>query len=186
MALRLVAAVVEGLGSSDRNLAALHTDALKAADKCLKDKSASTANKSAAGAVIKAVAEAGGSGLWSNAGSAFDDIVRTCVLAVVDPSLTVREVFAAALGEIAAASNASSAKDAVRRCPSAGVLITCMQWQLTFSLTMSAAAEQTVLLLLLLYPLAMILLCASSCISTKMHHIVYFLGPDQDASHCAC
>ena len=119
MALRLVAAVVEGLGSSDRNLAALHTDALKAADKCLKDKSVSTANKSAAGAVIKAVAEAGGSGLWSNAGSAFDDIVRTCVLALVDPSLTVREVFAAALGEIAAASNASSAKDAVRCCPSA-------------------------------------------------------------------
>ncbi|KAL0055345.1 hypothetical protein WJX82_010851 [Trebouxia sp. C0006] len=113
MALRLVAAVVEGLGSSDRNLAALHTDALKAADKCLKDKSVSTANKSAAGAVIKAVAEAGGSGLWSNAGSAFDDIVRTCVLALVDPSLTVREVFAAALGEIAAASNASSAKDAI-------------------------------------------------------------------------
>ncbi len=121
MALRLVAAVVEGLGSSDRNLAALHTDALKAADKCLKDKSVSTANKSAAGAVIKAVAEAGGSGLWSSAGSAFDDIVRTCILALVDPSITVREVFAAALGEIAAASNASSAKEAVRRCPCADV-----------------------------------------------------------------
>ncbi len=129
MALRLVAAVVEGLGSSDRNLAALHTDALKAADKCLKDKSVSTANKSAAGAVIKAVAEAGGSGLWSSAGSAFDDIVRTCVLALVDPSLTVREVFAAALGEIAAASNASSAKDAVRCSLSTDVLITCMQWR---------------------------------------------------------
>lgn len=113
MALRLVAAVVGGLGSSDRNLAALHTDALKAADKCLKDKSASTANKSAAGAIIKAVAEAGGSGLWANAGSAFDDIIRTCVAALVDPSLTVREVFAAALGEIAAASNAPSAKEAV-------------------------------------------------------------------------
>lgn len=127
MALRLVAAVVEGLGSSDRNLAALHTDALKAADKCVKDKSVSTANKSAAGAVIKAVAEAGGSGLWSSAGSAFDDIVRTCVLALADPSLTVREVFAAALGEIAAASNASSAKEAVRCYLSAVVLMTCMQ-----------------------------------------------------------
>lgn len=113
MALRLVAAVVAGVGSSDRNLAALHTDALKAADKCLKDKSVSTANKSAAGAVIKAVAEAGGSGLWANAGSAFDDIVRTCVTALVDSSLTVREVFATALGEIAAASNAPSAKEAV-------------------------------------------------------------------------
>ena len=186
MALRLVAAVVEGLGSSDRNLAALHTDALKAADKCLKDKSVSTANKSAAGAVIKAVAEAGGSGLWSSAGSAFDDIVRTCVLALVDPSLTVREVFAAALGEIAAASNASSAKDAVRPCPSADVLITCMQCHPTSSLSLSASAEQTWLLSLLLYPLAVTLLCASSCISSKRHHVVYFSRPDQDTSHCAC
>jgi len=154
--------------------ATLHTDALKAADKCLKDTSVSTANKSAAGAVIKAVAEAGGSSLWSSAGSAFDDIVRTCVLALVDPSLTVREVFAAALGEIAAASNASSAKDAVRRCPSAGVLIACMQWQITLSLGLSAAAEQTLLLLLLLYPLAVILICASPCVFTKMYHICQF------------
>ena len=159
MALRLVAAVVEGLGSSDRNLAALHTDALKAADKCLKDKSVSTANKSAAGAVIKAVAEAGGSSLWSNAGSAFDDIVRTCVLALVDPSLTVREVFAAALGEIAAASNASSAKDAVRRCPSTDVLITCRQWQLTLSPSLSASAEQTLPLLVLVPPCRHLPLC---------------------------
>ena len=115
MALKVVASVVGGLGSSDRNLAALHTDALKAADKCLKDKSASTANKCAAGAVIKAVAEAGGSGLWANAGAAFDDVVRTCVSALTDSSLTVREVFASALGEIAAASNAPSAKEAVCR-----------------------------------------------------------------------
>ena len=113
MALRLVAAVVGGLGSSDRNLTALHTDALKAADKCLRDKAVSAANKCAAGAVIKAVAEAGGSGLWANAGSGFDDIVGTCVTALTDPSLSVREMFAAALGEIAAASNAPAAKDAV-------------------------------------------------------------------------
>ena len=115
MALKLVAAVVGGLGSSDRNLAALHTDALKAADKCVRDKSTPTANKSAAGTVIKSVAEAGGSGLWANAGSAFDDIVRTCVSALEDSSLTVREIFAAALGGIAAASNAPSAKEAVSR-----------------------------------------------------------------------
>ena len=113
MALRLVAAVVGGLGSSDSTLTALHTDALKAADRCLKDKAISGANKCAAGAVIKAVAEAGGSGLWANAGSGFDDIVSTCVFALTDASLSVREMFAAALGGIAAASNAPSAKEAV-------------------------------------------------------------------------
>lgn len=114
MALRLVAAVVEGLGGSDRGVAAVHADALKAVDKCLKDKSASTAIKTAAAAVIKAVAEAGGAGLWANAGSAFDDTARVCVLSLADPSLTVREAFAAALGEVAAASNAPSVKEAVR------------------------------------------------------------------------
>ena len=114
MALRLVAAVVEGLGSSDRGVAAVHADALKAVDKCLKDKVASTAIKTAAAAVIKAVAEAGGAGLWANAGSAFDDTARVCVLGIADPSLTVREAFAAALGEVAAASNAPSVKEAVR------------------------------------------------------------------------
>lgn len=113
MALRLVTAVVGGLGSSDRNIATVHTDALKAAEKCLKDKSASTALKVAAAAVIKAVAETGGAGLWANAGSAFEDTVRTCVLGLLDPSLTAREAFAAALGEIAASSSAQSAKDAV-------------------------------------------------------------------------
>ena len=118
VALRLVAAVIGGLGSSDRNVAAVHADALKAADRCLKDKSAPTAIKTAAAAVIKAVAEAGAAGLWANTGAAFDDTVRTCVLGLVDPSLTVREAFAAALGEIAAASNAQSAKDAVRSIPS--------------------------------------------------------------------
>lgn len=114
MALRLVAAVVGGLGGSDRGVAAVHADALKAVDKCLRDKSASTAIKTAAAAVIKAVAEAGGAGLWANAGSAFDDTARLCVSGLVDPSLTVREAFAAALGEVAAASKALSAKEAVR------------------------------------------------------------------------
>lgn len=120
MALRLVAAVVGGLGGSDRGVAAIHTDALKAVDKCLKDRSASIPIKIAAAAVIKAVAEAGGAGLWANAGSAFDDTARVCVLGLADPSLTVREAFAAALGEVAAlgetagASNVPSAKEAVR------------------------------------------------------------------------
>lgn len=106
MALRLAAAVVGGLGGAD---------ALKAVDKCLKDKSSSTPIKIAAAAVIKAVAEAGGAGLWANAGSVFDDTAHTCVLGLADPSLTVREAFAAALGEVAAASNAPSVKEAV--CP---------------------------------------------------------------------
>ena len=125
MALRLVAAVVGGLGSSDRNATTVHTDALKAADKCLKDKSASTAIKTAAAAVIKAIAEAGGAGLWANAASAFDDAVRVCVLGLVDPSLTVREAFAAALGEIAAAGNAQSAKDAVGTLPCYAMRLHC-------------------------------------------------------------
>ena len=86
MALRLVAAVVGGLGASDRGVAAVHADALKVVDKCLRDKSASTAVKTAAAAVIKAVAEAGGAGLWANAGSAFDDTARLCVSGLVDPS----------------------------------------------------------------------------------------------------
>lgn len=114
MALRLVAAVVGGLGGSDRGVAAVHADALKAVDKCLKDKSASAAIKTAATSVIKAVAEAGGAGLWANAGSVFEDTARVCVAGLVDPSLTVREAFAAALGEVAAASKAPSAKEAVR------------------------------------------------------------------------
>lgn len=115
MALRLVAAVVGGLGGTDRGVAAVHADAFKAVDKCLKDKSASTPIKVAAAAVIKAVAEAGGAGLWANAGSAFDDTTHACVVGLADPSLTVREAFAAALGEVAAASNAPSVKDVV--CP---------------------------------------------------------------------
>lgn len=115
MALRLVAAVVGGLGGTDRGVAAVHADALKAVDKCIKDKSASTPIKIAAAAVIKAVAEAGGAGLWANVGSAFEETARACVVGLTDPSLTVREAFAAALGEVAAASNAPSVKEAV--CP---------------------------------------------------------------------
>ena len=128
MALRLVAAVVGGLSGSDRGIAAIHTDALKAVDKCLKDRSASHPIKIAAAAVIKAVAEAGGAGLWANAGAAFDDTARVCVMGLADPSLTVREAFAAALGEVAAlgetagASNVSSAKEAVRH-----LTLTCLQ-----------------------------------------------------------
>lgn len=114
MALRLVAAVVGGLGSSDRGVAAVHAEALKAVDKCLKDKSAPAAIKTAAASVIKAVAETGGAGLWANAGFNFEDTARVCIAGLVDPSLTVREAFAAALGEVAAASKAPSAKEAVR------------------------------------------------------------------------
>ena len=130
MALGLVAAVVRGLGGSDRGVAAIHTDALKAVDKRLKDRSASTPIKTAAAAVIKAVAEAGGAGLWANAGSVFDDTARVCVLGLADPSLTVREAFAAALGEVAAlgetadASNVPSAKEAVRH-----LTLTCLRAQ---------------------------------------------------------
>ncbi|KAL3149121.1 hypothetical protein ABBQ32_001960 [Trebouxia sp. C0010 RCD-2024] len=112
MALRLVAAVVGGLGSSDRGVAAVHAEALKAVDKCLKDKSAPAAIKTAAASVIKAVAETGGAGLWANAGFNFEDTARVCIAGLVDPSLTVREAFAAALGEVAAASKAPSAKEA--------------------------------------------------------------------------
>ncbi len=61
-----------------------------------------------------------------------------------------------------------------------------MQWHFTLSLSLSASAEQALLLSLLLYPLAVTLLCAPSYVSTKMHHIVYFAGPDQDALHCSC
>lgn len=113
MALKLVAAVVKALGNSDRNLTALHTEALKAADRCLKDRSAPISSRCSAGAIITAVAEAGGNGLWANAGSSVEDIVNTCLTAFLDPSPTLRDIFASALGEIAAASNAPSAKTMV-------------------------------------------------------------------------
>ena len=110
MALKLVAEVVRALGSSDRNLTALHTEALKAADRCLKDRSATISSKCSVGAIITAVAEAGGNGLWASGGSSVEDIVSTCLTAFLDASPTLRDTFASALGEVAAASNAPAAK----------------------------------------------------------------------------
>lgn len=113
MALKLVAAVVKALGSSDRNLVALHTEALKAVDRCLRDKTAPVSSRCAAGAIVTAIAEAGGSGFWANGGAAVEDTITTCLSAFHDPSPTLRDTFASALGEVAAASNASSAKEMV-------------------------------------------------------------------------
>lgn len=114
MALKLIAAVLKALGSSDRNLTVLHAEALKAADRCLRDKAAPVSSRCAAGAVITAAAEAGGSGLWANGGAAVDDTVNTCLSALLDPSPTLRDIFASALGEIAAASTAACAKEMVQ------------------------------------------------------------------------
>lgn len=114
MALKLIAAVLKALGSSDRNLTVLHAEALKAADRCLRDKAAPVSSRCAAAAAINAAAEAGGSGLWANGGAAVDDTVNTCLSALLDPSPTLRDMFALALGEIAAASNAACAKEMVQ------------------------------------------------------------------------
>ena len=113
MALKLIAAVVKALGSSDRNLTALHSEALKAADRCLRDKASPVSSRCAAGAIITAVAEAGGSGFWANGGASVDDVANTCLSAFLDLSPTLRDIFASALGEMAAASNAASAKEMV-------------------------------------------------------------------------
>ena len=113
MALKLIAAVIKALGTSDRNLTALHTEALKAADRCLKDKSSPVSSKCAAGAIITATAEAGGSGFWANGGVLVEDLTNTCLSAFLDMSPALRDIFASALGEMAAASNAPSAKDMV-------------------------------------------------------------------------
>ena len=114
IALKLIAAVVKALGSSDRNLTALHTEALKAADRCLRDKASPVSSRCAAGAIITAVAEAGGSGFWANGGVLLDDTANTCLSAFLDLSPTLRDIFASALGEMAAASNAPSAKEMVQ------------------------------------------------------------------------
>ncbi|KAK9820084.1 hypothetical protein WJX72_005985 [[Myrmecia] bisecta] len=111
--LNLMAAVVEGLGEFDRNVTALQTEALKAAERSAKDPGYAHI-RAAAAAVYRAVARAGGAALWAWGGSACEEAVRICIAALDDPSRAVAEAFAIALGEIAAAGKSNPALDAVR------------------------------------------------------------------------
>ena len=78
-----------------------------------RDGAAPDALRVAAAGVVRAVAQAGGAGLWANAGAGYEDAVRVCCAALGSSARAVREAFAAALGDMAAAAASSSAQEAV-------------------------------------------------------------------------
>ena len=110
-ALALVAAVVTGLGAMDRKAPTVQADALKAAALCFVDPSPLV--RQGVAAVIIAIADAGGAGLWANGGAEYEEVRGACTMALEDVDQSSGDRFAAALGQIAAASKAPAAADAV-------------------------------------------------------------------------
>ena len=78
-----------------------------------RDGAAPDALRVAAAGVVRAVAQAGGAGLWANAGAGYEDTVRVCCTALGSSARAVRDAFAAALGDMAAAAISISAQEAV-------------------------------------------------------------------------
>ena len=78
-----------------------------------RDGAAPDALRVAAAGVVRAVAQAGGAGLWANAGAGYEDAVRVCCTALGSSGRAVRDAFAAALGDMAAAAGSISAQEAV-------------------------------------------------------------------------
>ncbi len=78
-----------------------------------RDGAAPDALRVAAAGVVRAVAQAGGAGLWANAGAGYEDAVRVCCTALGSSARAVRDAFAAALGDMAAAAVSTSAQEAV-------------------------------------------------------------------------
>ena len=113
-ALALVAAVITGLGPMDHKASSIQADALKAAAICFVDPSPLV--RQGVAAVITAIAEAGGAGLWTNAGAEYEEVRGACIMALEDVDQSSGDRFAAALGQIAAASKESAASDAVSCC----------------------------------------------------------------------
>ena len=71
----------------------------------------------AAAGIVRAVAYTGGRGLWADVGYRYDEALRVCLAALDDPSPAVRDAFAVALGEMAAACRSAAATEAVRPIP---------------------------------------------------------------------
>jgi len=67
----------------------------------------------AAAGIVRAVAATGGPGLWADSGYRFDEAVRNGIALLEDGSDAVRDAFAVALGELAAACKSGAAQDAV-------------------------------------------------------------------------
>ena len=68
----------------------------------------------AAAGIVRAVAATGGPGLWADSGYRFDEAVRNSMALLEDMNDAVRDAFAVALGELAAACKSGAAQDAVR------------------------------------------------------------------------
>ena len=62
---------------------------------------------------MRAVAYTGGPGLWADVGYRYDEALRVCLAALDDSSPDVRDAFAVALGEMAAACRSGAAIEAV-------------------------------------------------------------------------
>ena len=67
----------------------------------------------AAAGIVRAVAATGGPGLWADSGYRFDEAVRNGMALLEDGNDAVRDAFAVALGELAAACKSGAAQDAV-------------------------------------------------------------------------
>ena len=63
---------------------------------------------------MRAVSATGGPGLWADSGYRFEEAVRNCMALLEDSNDAVRDAFAVALGELAAACKSGAAQDAVR------------------------------------------------------------------------
>ncbi|KAK9865210.1 hypothetical protein WJX84_003181 [Apatococcus fuscideae] len=110
-ALALVAAVIVGLGPRDFKATAVQAEALKAAATCFVDPSPLV--RQGVAAVITAIADAGGAGLWANGGAEYEEVRGACIMALEDVDQSSGDRFAAALGQIAAASKGPAASAAV-------------------------------------------------------------------------
>ena len=67
----------------------------------------------AAAGIVRAVAATGGPGLWADSGYRFEEAVRNGMALLEDGNDAVRDAFAVALGELAAACKSGAAQDAV-------------------------------------------------------------------------
>lgn len=62
---------------------------------------------------MRAVASTGGPGLWADVGYRYEEAVRICIAALDDPTPSVRDAYAVALGELAASCKSGAAMEAV-------------------------------------------------------------------------
>lgn len=100
-ALKLVAAVVEGLNPMDRSALAVQGEAWRLYEKTSKDKNSEDL-RAASASILTAIAKVGGGILWTNGGSGYEDAIKYSLSGLEDPSSEVREMYCTALGELAA------------------------------------------------------------------------------------